>query len=280
MDKVSLESFLDRVPVGNEERISCEGFFATLGEKLKDIMRGKLKPLSDDYHKTMLKRVKETYMDPNWLKTRKMITGEVTVPAQNYGELLTDIDKHISSYLSELKTVAGKNRATADRYARKAKPIMQGLLAGAWKDPAKCAALGDDFDPYPEVKYSDMKDAKYSQNPATVEALTQEGVIATAKKLLDIDAALDESDPFGGEWVSIFHPGGKDIIDTTHGSLYKEIKSHYSGKVPKEVDALMENINYFYSSVTEDYYQEISNIYVHGQVFFKALAGHIDASVK
>src|SRR5690606_18612204 len=87
--KVSLEDFLDLTDdpvstpysdINREEVVSNEGIFDSIGDFFRNIFRG-TKPEAIDEKKDQLKitlqQLKDTYLNDNWLKKRRIVTGTV-----------------------------------------------------------------------------------------------------------------------------------------------------------------------------------------------------------
>lgn len=227
---------------------------------IKNIFRGK-KPKLDISSITSIKEeLKNTYLNDAWLSKRGFKTGEVKIPAANYGSLLLNFDRDLTKAKSEASKVYVKNNDIVKYVNKQLAEIKTYILSGQHSD-AKTKQFNTTLDnvdkkTYGFFEYSDWSELKYTD--AIVSPLDKKGVVVTASKIIEIIDTI--MDTFSLKFLEV----ESDDIDS----------NKYDGALGK-LASQWETVTY---GTSAKYYNVVFSGFVF-EVFVRASIAHIESSV-
>lgn len=285
MDKVSLENFLNAVPVGNEEQVSCEGLVSAVGDLFRNIKHGRKERINaNEWRGDIERKLKATYLNPNWLSKRRLVTGDVTIKAaQNGGLLEEDYKRGIQKMTSALNRVAAKNKGVVKKALDRVMPAIKFLdNRSNWKDSAKAAELYGQFKKISaSLEFTDVDELEGIGEAAKLTVLTSAEVVETANLILSLIDLRVSTDPFAGEWESAFYTTFEDTLfskfDAEHG-IISEIE-HAVGE-DSDVVRLAHEMDSYQRQVEAAYGDTAVEIFENPTAYMKALIAYIDACVR
>lgn len=283
MDKVSLENYLDEVPVGNEEIVSCEGIVEAVGDVFRNIFHGSKKKFNPRDSSDVIRKLEQTYQNANWLSKRRFVTGEVTLRGEfDAGILSSNYKADIEKLKSEI-TAAGKtNIAIVDKLWKKIESVCKELDSGAWKNEDKCQELLPKVPAPEQPKYKDVAPRVFPKADVKLPALTKEEVVEVCKLVVDLIYVRVHAYPFeewdNGLWIwvsgTMFPKWGKK----SYGD-YMADRHYGKGRTPEIVHKLFYAVDDF-RAAAEIPYRDLEHMYEAPVTYMKALIHWIDASVK
>lgn len=187
-EKSSAESWLDKQTPGSGDVVSVEGFLDAVGDTFRDIIKGKKPWLSaypnDIKNPQVLSNIKKTYCNPEWLKSRRIVTG--TVKLERGSILQPGFEKNIQALRQDIIDTNAKNEVIVKKLLNEIKPFTDLLTGEGWKNPATVATVGKKQPPQSNVAEFVGIKTQLNPEPAEVAALTIEGIVSTTTLLIDL----------------------------------------------------------------------------------------------
>lgn len=296
-EKSSVEEWLTQTVAGNGEQtsleqiVSQEGFMEAAGDVLRNMIKGKKPDFNNMGSETTHDNIKRTYANLPWVKSRRLVTGEVSVPT---GSILQgDFKADINKLLAAVKATCQANVGIVNKLLQDANPHIQLLTTDAWKDPKKVQVVDEKAKPLPEgCDFKNIAFKDLQANPAKLPALNAEQVVEVANLILTIRSVYyGGANPFkGSKWDDIFNVkvggvGGMSRYEQAFSNKdprYKVMEKHYEDD--NDTWATLAGICEAFCVMGYGCEYDWSTNSEHGgwemSLYLKALVGWIDGSVK
>lgn len=218
MDRISLESFLDRAALANDSTVSLEGFLVASNEGFFDLVksifsREAKKPNADREDVTTawtqrtIRQIESTYLNETWLAKRRFVEGNINLPQiaalTNKGKFDGNYEHIVHTSIKEAIAATNAYAKVIEKIFKKADPLFKAMvnMEVTEENLTKYAELIAIFRQPPPVqvfsltaggasheRYEAKSPTKAFLPPdtTTVPALDKEGVKTCAKLIIDL----------------------------------------------------------------------------------------------
>lgn len=291
-EKSSAENWLEKQTPGSGEIVSIEGFLDSVGDIIRNIVKGKVPELSsypnDINNPQMLSNIKKTYLNPEWLKSRRIVIG--TVKLERGCILQPGFEKNIKLLLQDITDTSKKNELVVKKILNDIKPFTDLLITDSWKKAANVAAVEKKHQP-PESNIAEFVNIKSELDiePAVVKTLTIDGIISVTTLLLELIKFMgNPPSPFKTTgWDDLFFTrggNGKKGVPTfsDNGPVVQEFREFYKDDpytlstlniIAESLKALNYGTQYTYHVIAKTGYSQCHD-------YVRTMIKLIDASVK
>lgn len=289
-EQSAVECWLSKQEPGNGDVISVESFLGTVSDLFRDMIKGKKPLLKRLINRNDVDTISRTYGNPGWLKSRRFVTGMVTLES---GSLLQkDVAKLIAELTNQVRSTYNANKPIVQKLLQQVMPYYNLLNGNDWKDAAKVNALYASSTELPiGAKFKDIK-LKFVQEECELPALTADGVLAMVKLIQQVhDLYKEELNPFNStKWHEMFFVKNKlanGFTEEVEAFTWKDprhavMMAHYKDdrKTGSHLSSICEEFATFGYGCEYDWASESENGTWQIAELLEVMIKYIDASVK
>jgi hypothetical protein len=290
--KSSTEDWLEMVGMGSDDQIaplgetlSNEGFMDAAGDVLRNVMRGKKPQLSDMNMPSKMEEIKRTYGNLSWVKSRRLIPGDVMVKGGNL--LQGDSAATVAKLIQAMKVCSDKNKPIINKLLAQVKPYLDLFTSSSWKDPEMVRVVrAKNNAAVPDG--ADFVDMVWALEPADARLphLDAEGVVKAAGLIQQLTTVYYGSpmNPFKDTswYTDMYTQGSADRAWTEKDPrVVAMIKFHVKDQdTVDEIGRMADDLSTFSYGIEYDWSANTSNGGYEIGLMLRGLIHLIDASVK
>ncbi|MND81472.1 hypothetical protein D3C81_318970 [compost metagenome] len=289
--KSSVEDWLEMAGMGSDDQItplgetlSNEGFMEAAGDVLRNIVRGNKPKLANMNMPSTMADVKRTYGSLAWVKSRRLVSTEITVKGGNL--LQGNPSTNITKLIQAMKVASDKNKTIITKLLAECKPYMDFLSGNDWKDPAKVKAFTSTHHGLPER--ADFVDIVWNMKPedAKLPTLDAAGVVHAAGLIEQLTAVYYGSplNPFKAtSWYDVMYAkNSSEHAWSNKDPRHAEMAKHYAKDkdTMSDLEQIADNLATFCYGVEYDWSANSRNGGYETGMMLRGLIQLIDATVK